>query len=36
METDILVSAKQDVEKNGFLDLDLDPTLDLFSEIERL
>src|SRR5215467_7365729 len=36
METDILVSAKQDVEKNGFLDLDLDPTLDLFSEIKRL
>ena len=32
----MLVSAKQDVEKKGFLDLDLDPTLDLFSEIERL
>src|SRR5215510_11355194 len=36
METDILVSAKHDVEKNVFLDLELDPTLDLFSEIERL
>jgi len=36
METEALVEAKQDVEKKGFLDLDLDPTLDLFSEIERL
>src|SRR4030095_3467827 len=36
METEMLVSAKQDVEDKGFLDLELDPTLDLFSEIERL
>jgi quinolinate synthase len=36
METETLVEAKQDVEKKGFLDLDLDPTMDLFSEIERL
>jgi quinolinate synthase len=36
METETLVEAKQDVAKKGFLDLDLDPTLDLFSEIERL
>ena len=32
----MLVSAKQDLEQKGFLDLDLDPTLDLFAEIERL
>src|SRR5436190_1953329 len=36
METEMLVLARQDVEEKGFLDLDLDPTLDLFSEIERL
>jgi quinolinate synthase len=36
METETLVAAKQGVEQKGFLDLDLDPTLDLFSEIERL
>jgi quinolinate synthase len=28
--------AKSAVEKNGFLDIELDPTLDLFAEIERL
>jgi quinolinate synthase len=31
-----LTIAKMDVEKNGFLDIELDPTLDLFAEIERL
>ena len=36
METETLVAAKRDVEANGFLDIDLDPTLDLFAEIERL
>ena len=36
METETLVAAKEGLEKIGFLDLDLDPTLDLFSEIERL
>ncbi len=32
----MLIAAKQDVEINGFLDVELDPTLDLFVEIERL
>ena len=31
-----LMTAEQDLEINGFLDIDLDPTLDLFAEIERL
>src|SRR5215212_4382021 len=30
-----LMTAKQDLEVNGCLDIDLDPTLDLFAEIER-
>src|SRR4030095_11112801 len=36
MEAEILETAKADVEKAGFLDIELDPSLDLFSEIERL
>ena len=28
--------AVKEIEKNGFLDIDVDPTLDLFHEIERL
>ena len=28
--------AKKNLEKKGFLDLDIDVNLDLFSEIERL
>jgi quinolinate synthase len=32
----VLVAAKANVEKTGFLDIDIDPSLDLFSEIERL
>lgn len=32
----ILEQAKTDVESKGFLDIDLDPTLDLFAAIERL
>ena len=31
-----IIEAKTKVEKRGFLDIDIDPTLDLFSEIERL
>src|SRR6266581_8005259 len=31
-----LTIAKNAVDKNGFLDIELDPTLDLFAEIERL
>ncbi len=34
--TDTIAAAKADVEKRGFLDIDLDPTLDLFAAIERL
>src|SRR6201991_3126827 len=31
-----IAAAKENVEKAGFLDIELDPTLDLFAEIERL
>lgn len=36
MITETLDEAKAHVEQNGFLDIGLDPTLDLFAEIERL
>src|ERR1043165_5395850 len=36
MNTDTLVAARTNVEQTGFLDIELDPTLDLFAEIERL
>lgn len=36
MNTDILATAKSHVGINGYLDLELDPTLDLFAGIERL
>src|SRR5258708_25029096 len=36
MPTDTLAAAKKEVEKKGFLDIDIDPTLDLFGEIEKL
>lgn len=32
----LLATAQQDLEKKGYLDLELDPDLDLFAEIERL
>ncbi len=32
----VLTAAKSNVESKGFLDIDLDPSLDLFAEIERL
>lgn len=31
-----LSAAKEEIEKRGFLDLEIDPNLDLFAEIERL
>src|SRR5947207_14681684 len=31
-----LAIAKMAIEKNGFLDIELDPSMDLFAEIERL
>ena len=36
MNKDTLVAAKETIEKTGFLDIDVDPSLDLFAEIERL
>ncbi len=32
----VLTAAKNEVESKGFLDIELDPSLDLFAEIERL
>ncbi len=36
LENEILVTAKNEIAQRGFLDIDLDPTMDLFAEIERL
>ena len=36
MKNETITAAKNEVDAKGFLDLDLDPTLDLFAEIERL
>lgn len=36
MEDIHLAAAKENVKKAGFLDIDVDPTLDLFHEIEKL
>ena len=36
MSNDTLDIARSAIEKNGFLDIELDPSLDLFGEIERL
>src|SRR5690242_20785781 len=36
MSIDTLTAAKQEVEKKGFLDIPVNPSLDLFAEIERL
>jgi len=36
MEDIHLVAAKKNLQKAGFLDIEIDPTLDLFHEIERL
>src|SRR5687767_12175311 len=36
MREEMLVTAKTEVDEKGFLDVDVDPTLDLFAEIERL
>jgi quinolinate synthase len=32
----VLIAARANVDNRGFLDIELDPTLDLFAEIERL
>jgi quinolinate synthase len=34
--TELLESAKLDLDKNGYLDIDVDPTLDLVDEINKL
>jgi quinolinate synthase len=36
MNQEIITTAKNDLERRGFLDLEINPTLDLFGEIERL
>ena len=36
MKTAVIDEAKSNVSSKGFLDIDLDPTIDLFAEIERL
>jgi quinolinate synthase len=36
MKTEELSAAKMNVDQRGFLDIEIDPTLDLFAEIERL
>src|SRR6187200_2814621 len=36
MNPETLTIAKKEIERNGFLDIEPDPTLDLFAEIERL
>src|SRR6187200_3207162 len=36
MNPETLSVAKNEIERNGFLDIEPDPTLDLFAEIERL
>jgi quinolinate synthase len=36
MEQEMLIAAKNEVDEKGFLDVDIDPRLDLFAEIERL
>ena len=35
MDKEMLI-AKNEIEEKGFLDVNIDPTLDLFSEIEKL
>ena len=36
MNEELLIAAKNEIEETGFLDVHIDPTLDLFAEIERL
>ena len=36
MNSETLVAAKNNVEQIGFLDIDIDPSIDLFAEIEKL
>ena len=36
MNEEMLIASKNEIDEKGFLDLSLDPTMDLFAEIERL
>ena len=36
MNEEMLIASKNEIEEKGFLDVALDPTMDLFAEIERL
>jgi hypothetical protein len=36
MNKNTLVAAQSNLEINGFLNIELDPTLDLFAEIEKM
>jgi quinolinate synthase len=36
MESEMLIAAGNDITEKGFLDRDIDPSLDLFAEIEKL
>ncbi len=35
MDTEMLTATQNDLDEKGFLDIDIDPTLDLFAEIEN-
>ncbi len=36
MDTEMLISARRSIDEIGYLDIEIDPTLDLFGEIENL
>ena len=36
MAEEMLIAAQNEIDEKGFLDVDIDPTLDLFAEIEKL
>ena len=36
MNEEMLIASKDEIEEKGFLDIELDPSIDLFAEIERL
>src|SRR5437764_6576417 len=36
MDSKMLIASRNRISENGFLDLDIDPQVDLFAEIERL
>src|SRR5436305_14671755 len=36
MDKEMLITAKSELDEKGFLDVEVDPTVDLFAEIERL